>query len=898
MESYATLVNELTKPWSGQHQIYTKLEKFAHNLGWYPSDIIIDKSVNSYVCGHLFVEHGLENSAVISFLNNTHSFESLTPAIKNDLLKVSYNNLVELHIPLGDRRVCGVNNLLTNGGILYAGNINEDLSNLRSEFFEDINNDSTSMAYKALDDALIDTIKKWRGVISAETFNRLENENMVLSNFFNAIIFTRAVEDQFKKTSLINNLYQESFLISEFYRAPQDSVLSDIVFNCLNRCNVSAWPIDIIDRELLDYVGNALNRQVYPALFTDFYTNSYAPYAYDFAIMSKHALSRIYEQYVSILRVEEVNGQTSLFGQIPKQTNNRNSGTYYTPQYVARFFARYTEKIFPTIRHKSLKIIEPAVGSGIFLRTLLEVKSEGINHIDSSPSEINAVKQSFANILGVDRESTACNAARLSLALLHLALTNELPNAINVVSANSLSYFGFNREHNDTADVVIANPPFVPYDSLDLEERNLLQQYLSDQSYGKADLYLAFIKIALQCLKPGGIGLFVLPAAFLYTKSALEIRRIIAKNTTIKCLVDLTEIAVFGDVKAYPILLVFQKNADQRSGNVTQAAVVAKIQRRVGQALFDTLRGRSHESEDYSIFELPQSFFASDEWMLASPSEFFLQQKLKTFPLLSSFLEARTGFAAGSQHFIFERSLIPKGEERIFAPYLSDREIKAYVLPKKTKEVVFYPFIDDIPVTEEQLSQLFPRTLAMLTKHKKALSDRTDVKKGDMPWWKPTRPRSPNRMLVPKIVTPHLVFTPKFSFDLTGEYAVARAPYLVLAKKYIEDVTNIELQEELMLYFTAVLNSRICFWYLCSITPQYSKGYAMLEPKYLNGIPIPDPFKVPKRSYLNLISLVKERIALRDNPEAIFVQKRIEELVTDLYGLGDDEKKYLSIDTV
>jgi type I restriction-modification system DNA methylase subunit len=888
MDAYSILVNELTKPWQGQKGIYSKLERFAHNLGWYPSDIIIEKANDSFVCGHLFVEHGLENSAVISFLNNTNSFESLSQNNRNDLLKISYNNLVDLHIPLGDRRVCGVNNLLANGGILYAGNITQDVSNLRSEFFEDINHNSASMTYKSLDDALIDTIKKWRGAISAETFNSLEEENLVLSNFFNAIIFVRAVEDQFKKLHLLDIQRAEPFLISEFYRSASDAKLSIIIQNTLSRCDVKEWPSSIIDIDMLDYVGTKLSRYTFPTLFNDFYINSYAPYVYDFAIMSKHALSRIYEQYVSILRVEEPTGQTSLFGQVPKQVNNRNSGTYYTPQYIARFFARYTEKIFPTIRYKALKIIEPAVGSGIFLRTLLEVKSEGVD-------DVQLIKSSFNNIVGLDRESTACNAARLSLALLHLSLTNELPAGVNIINADSLPYFGFSNEHNDTADVVVANPPFVPYDSLGAEERNLLSQYLSDQKYGKADLYLAFIKIALQCLKPGGIGLFVLPGAFLYTKSALGIRKLLSKNTSIKCLVDLSEIAVFGDVKAYPILLVFQKHDDKNLEGNSDSAVIAKVQRKVGRALYDTIRGRIHEGEDYSIFELPQSFFLKEEWTLSAPSEFYLQEKLKLLPTLDSYLEARTGFTAGSPHFLLERSLIPKGESKVFAPLLSDREIKAFVLPSKTKEVFFYPYIDNELITEEQLRKSFPKTYEFLSNYRKDLENRPDVKKGTLPWWRPMRPRTPAKMLVPKIVTPHLVFTPKFSFDSKGEYTIARAPYLVLSNAYTSDDTNLELQQELMLYFTAVLNSRVCFWYLFSITPQYSRGYAMLEPKYLNSIPIPDPFKIPRRVFANLVSLVKERIALQDKSEGVFVQKKIEEIVTGLYGLTDEERRYLNI---
>ena len=78
MESYSSnIIRKLIAPWKGDKGLYRELEDFANYLGWYPSDIIEDKN-DSITTGHLFVEHGLENSAVISFIGSDYAYNNLT----------------------------------------------------------------------------------------------------------------------------------------------------------------------------------------------------------------------------------------------------------------------------------------------------------------------------------------------------------------------------------------------------------------------------------------------------------------------------------------------------------------------------------------------------------------------------------------------------------------------------------------------------------------------------------------------------------------------------------------------------------------------------------------------------------------------------------------------------
>jgi len=152
-----------------------------------------------------------------------------------------------------------------------------------------------------------------------------------------------------------------------------------------------------------------------------------AAYDFNFALMSKHALSRIYEKYVALLRPEEdhegAKRQLSFMAAVPSESAPLKAGAVYTPQFIAGFFARYIRDNVTPRRLRSLRTIDPACGSGIFLRTLLELQCDPIVQ-GTTPTSI---RQAFSQIFGIDKDPNACEATRLSLALLHLVATGKLP---------------------------------------------------------------------------------------------------------------------------------------------------------------------------------------------------------------------------------------------------------------------------------------------------------------------------------------------------------------------------------------------------------------------------------------------------------------------------------------
>lgn len=853
------------------------LNDFAYNFGWTPSDVLEIPSTSEFATAHLIIEHGLENQAVITFLQRRYS--DLSYEERRRLLNISYNNLVDWHIQIEADQISYIFNRCDPERIVDVRRISRDnLENLRSRAFEQISGKRQNPNLPALDDALINTISFWKRNLYSEMSSSLSNRE--LSALFNAIIFTRAVEDNSRRLyparanefSSSQALFENVLQGSNEQSTVRESILKTLA--CFDQRDIPQY---LIDESLLS-AFDSLDGQTLQALVRDFYRIKYArPYEYDFSLISKHALSRIYERYTSILRIVETNehnNQLSLFPRLPEEEPNKAYGSIYTPQFIARFFARYLREQIPPREFKRLRTLEPSIGSGIFIRTLLEIQC------DPTQGGVTTefIESAFRNILGLDVDPNACHAALLSLSLLHLVLVNKLPSDLAIKTEEAIDYFQAHPELRNSFGAVISNPPFVSLTDQSETMRQRVADFMGSAAYGKVDLSLAFLKIAIDALKPGGYGLFVLPHKFLLAKSDAGIRKLISQTAWIRCLVDLSSIPVFGNVDTYIILLIFQKRFKL---DPPPLATVAQCQELLGRALQDVVEGRQAETKFYNIYNVNQAVFESDEWIIQPPSLASIQRKLEALPTIGEFMNIRVGLQTGNNKvFIVPRRQIPKGEESIFIPFLSDREMESYTVPDEVESYLFYPYVEGKRLDENEFRKSYPKTWEYLSSHKEKLQTRAAVRKNQILWWELERPRS-EYLLQPKIVSPHLAIMPRFSIDNEGKFSVVRSPILYPKERNVEN--------DLLRYFAAVLNSSICYRYIAEHSHRYGSGYSMLEPKSLLKTPVPDPTKVAPSVMNSLLLLVDKRL-LDSGLELLRIENEIDELVADLYGFTEQER--------
>jgi hypothetical protein len=245
---------------------------------------------------------------------------------------------------------------------------------------------------------------------------------------------------------------------------------------------------------------------------------------------------------------------------------------------------------------------------------------------------------------------------------------------------------------------------------------------------------------------------------------------------------------------------------------------------------------------------------------------------------VSDFLTIHEGVITGCDDvFILPSDRVPKKENALFVPFLPDRQIERYVVPPKSTKKVYYPYRAKTKIPQGEL-QNFRETWDYLLTHRPALP--RSVSKA-WPYLLRARERD---LLQPKIISPHLVLSPRFALDIGGKYAVTRGPFLIPREK----ATDLQLLQ----FFTGVLNSSVVHWYLGTHAYRFSRGYVKLDPTYLRKIPVPDPARISPSLFNEIIALVAKRIKTNNTS----VEFEIDALVLDAYGLSAAERSLLEVE--
>jgi hypothetical protein len=304
----------------------------------------------------------------------------------------------------------------------------------------------------------------------------------------------------------------------------------------------------------------------------------------------------------------------------------------------------------------------------------------------------------------------------------------------------------------------------------------------------------------------------------------------------------------------------------------------------VGAALQACLDGRVLSNPYHNVFTVGQAFFQNRDWVIVSPEHMAIEERLGQLPRLSDYISVVQGFVSGADDvFILPRSKIPAGEEGVYLNYLPDKEILRYRLPSRVEQVVFYPFEDDVALTADDLAEKYPGTWRYLNDNREKLSARGPVRAGKTFWWRPERPREPTVIRRPKIVSPHLMLTPRFALDLKGQFAVSRSPFMVA-----QDEGE---RETLLKFFCAVLNSSVCNWHIRTYASKYSHGYNRLESNLLKAVPVPDVALISVSDFNRVVALVDKLSGAKSNSGTLDVE--LDSLIADLYGFTSSERKIL-----
>jgi len=331
-------------------------------------------------------------------------------------------------------------------------------------------------------------------------------------------------------------------------------------------------------------VDNDVLREIIEGLY---YTKDESV-SYDFSAIDANVLGTIYEQYLShILKKTEKRAILT-----DNHSHRKEQGIYYTPTYVVDYIVKNTVGIYlennTKERIEQIKILDPACGSGSFLIKAFDVlneyqsKSDATYHQSELDFKIDTIFTKKAkilqtNIFGVDLDRQAVEIAQLNLLLKIAEKKKRLPLlGENIKCGNSLiddkeivgeKAFKWEYEFEDIMknggfDVIIGNPPYISNWQLSKVDRNMvtfLDKKYSSVTVGHWDIYILFIKRALELLKNNGFLSFIVPSSFAKEKYGKKLREYIIKNCTILSLAEFGTETVFKNVARQYIIFVIQK---------------------------------------------------------------------------------------------------------------------------------------------------------------------------------------------------------------------------------------------------------------------------------------------------------------------------------------------------
>ena len=177
--------------------------------------------------------------------------------------------------------------------------------------------------------------------------------------------------------------------------------------------------------------------------------------------------------------------------------NKKNTGSYYTPSYLASFITKRTVFFINKI---SLSIFEPSVGDGAFIEELDKIKQKNIK---LTALEINEDE--------LNKAASKWNKKRATFEKIDF-----------------LEY-----SNNEKYSLIIGNPPYVKKNRLTSKQIELCKKIHNNEGLSEAsvkNIWTTFLIKSNTLLADDGVLAFVLPSELLQVKFAEEVREYLKKE--------------------------------------------------------------------------------------------------------------------------------------------------------------------------------------------------------------------------------------------------------------------------------------------------------------------------------------------------------------------------------
>ncbi len=418
-------------------------------------------------------------------------------------------------------------------------------------------------------------------------------------------------------------------------------------------------------------------------------------------------------------------------------------------------------------------------------------------------------------------------------------------------------------------DIVIGNPPYIRQEAFS-EIKPYLQSKFEIYR-PTADLLTYFVEMGYRLLKDRGVFQFVISGRFTRAAYGQAMRKFLAEKTRMTHYIDFGGIPVFDEA-------------------TVDAAVAGFVKEKPDENSMFVLRQIKKGDDFAKNFETyianhavlyPNNALTENTWSFEDPDTLALVRKIQRngIPLKDWNITINFGIKTGyNEAFVIDEQtrnrLIaedPKSAE-IIKPLLRGRDIQKYKADKIVSWVIAtFPSlkinIDDYIGVKKYL-QSFGVCLHQTGEKgtRKKTSHNWYETQDNIAFWQDFEK--------PKLVWKRIGSILRFCYDESGAYCL--------------DSTCIATGKKVK-FLCAVLNSRLCAWDLFRTAPKTGTGDLIISVQALEPLPVPVPDRKQENAVLKLFDQILAAKKKNLHADTTALEKKIDRLVYDLYGLTEDE---------
>ena len=455
-------------------------------------------------------------------------------------------------------------------------------------------------------------------------------------------------------------------------------------------------------------------------------------------------------------------------------------------------------------------------------------------------------------------------------------------------------------------DVVIGNPPYVRIQVITENQSESVIEYFKSHFdaavSGNFDLYVVFTEVAYTLLNDRGRLGFILPHKFFQSEFGVGLRDFLAERQAVNQIVHFGAQQVFEGATTYTCILLLTKSPNKE----VEIQEIEKIE----EWTIDHSRAHTFKSE------APQ---VGSKWNFVQRGKLAVLERLALQPMTLESITRKifTGLQTSADSIYvltlmdrkkqtsscYSNSLgrIVEIENNLLKPFLLGKDVGRYQTPM-ARDVVVFPYeIEDgkaTLMTPDDLRERYPLGWSYLEENKIDLQNREKGKMKVNAYYAYIYPKSLAEFEVTKILMPHTGLIPGFTFDSDNHYHTTNVYSLIF---------NSDVREQ-PYYFLGILNSRLAHFYMTVFAPVLRGGYINFKPVYIGPMPMRriDLGKAADlTSHDQIVSLVDQLLSLNKQLQTAkletdreqiqraidHAERKIDELVYELYGLTEEEVK-------